>query len=325
MNIRKLFSVAVQNWPAKVLSLGLALILFVFHRMVTLETRFFSAPLNIEHLSSMVPSSPYPRMIRVSLRGEANSIYSILDDDIEVYVDMGAYDTPGRYVVPVQWRKKGTTEGVEPLQISVDPMELTFSLDQKISKFVPVVASFRGQIDAGYNMVSYTLNPSQVIIDGPAELMRGISEVFTDGIDLDGRNGNFNTATAIMHSNPLIVIRGNAMTEFFGVINQVIPVRNISNVPIVVTGLGEGFLGELEVKACSMHLEGDNPNAVEQFEPPPDFLRVDCSGIDEPGIYFLKVIAGSAENLKFRIDPMEVMIEISDAEDLERFPAEDVP
>ena len=314
MNIRKLFSLAVQNWPAKVLSLALALILFAFHRMMTLETRFFSAPLNIEHLNSLVPSSPYPRMIRVSLKGEANSIYSILDDDIEVYVDMENYNTPGRYVIPVQWRKKGTTEGVEPLQISVDPVELTLSLDQKISKFVPVIASFKGQIDPGYNMVSYSLNPSQVIIDGPAELMRGISEVYTDYIDLDGRTGNFASTASIMHSNPLIVIRGSGLAEFSGIVNQIVPVRNIANVPIVITGMKEGFSGVLEIKTGSIHLEGDNYAEVERFSPPSDFLRVDCSGINEPGIYFLKVITAAAENLKFRIEPTEVKIEISNTE-----------
>jgi len=314
MNIRKLFAQIAENWPAKVLSLALAIVLFIFHRMSILETRFFSAPLAIEHLDSLIPSSAYPRMIRVSLRGEANSIYSILEEDIEVFADMEGFKTPGKYVVPVQWRKKGTTEGVEPLQISVDPTEITFSLDQKISKFVPVIASFRGQVDTGYNMVSYTLNPSQIIVDGPAELMRGISDVNTDLIDLDGRRSNFVTTAAIVPKSPLVFIRGSDMTELRGIINQIIPVRNIANVPIIITGLKEGFSGSLEVKTGSIHLEGADLDAVERFEPPPDFLRVDCSGIDEVGIYFLRILTQTAANLHFRVEPLEVMIEISNIE-----------
>ena len=101
------------------------------------------------------------------------------------------------------------------------------------------------------------------------------------------------------------------------IINQIVPVRNITNVPIVITGLKEGFSGVLEVKAGSIHLEGDDHDVVWEFEAPTDFLRVDCSGIDEPGIYILKIITGAVTDLKFRIEPMEANIQISVAEDEE--------
>ena len=314
MNIRKLIAKVVENWPVKVLSMGVAIILFVFNRMSTLEERFFSAPLNIELKGTLMPSSSYPRMIRVRLRGEANSIYPILDDDIEVFVNMNEFDAPGTFSVPVQWRKKGTAQGVEPLQITVDPMEISFSLDHKISKFVPITPSLRGQVDSGFTMNSYSLNPNQVIIDGPASLMGGIAELSTELIDLDGRRGNFTGTVQIMNSDPLIVIRGSGTTEFRGVISQIIPVRNINNVPIAVTGLMEGFSGELAVKTGSIHLEGEDQEAVDAFKPPPDFLKVDCSGINLPGTYILRVLAEPAERISLRVVPDEVQIRIIQAE-----------
>ena len=308
---------AVENWPAKVLSLGLAIILFVFHRMSTLEQRFFSVPLKIECKSALMPASSYPRIIRVSLRGEANSIYPIAEDDIEAYVDMLRYDSPGAYTVPVQWRKKGMAQGVEPLQVSVEPVEITLSLDHKISKFVPLAANFSGQVESGYSMTSYSLSPAQVIIDGPAELMGSIFELYTDSIDLDGRVNNFTVTVNVLNRDPLINIRGSGTAEFNGNISQIIPVRNISNVPILIRGLMEGLHGVLELQSGSIHIEGENQEAVVRFVPPPDFLTVDCSGINEPGIYVLTVITGAAENLRTRVDPMEVKITISDAEDEE--------
>ena len=310
MNVDKLFAKAVRNWPAKVLSLALALILFIFHRMITLETRFFSVPIAIENLNTMVPSSSYPRLIRVSIRGETNSIYSVLEDDVEVYVDMNRFDAPGTYIVPVQWRRKGTAQLAEPMQVSVDPIEITLSLDFKRSKFVPVVADFVGQVETGYNMTSYTLNPNQIVIDGPATLMDGVSEVFTEQIDLSGRISDFTITAAILQRDPLIVIRGNGVTEFHGTITQIIPVRNILNVPIEVTGLREGFTGELDIKSASIRLEGSNRNTVEAFEPSRGFLSVDCSEIEEPGIYTLSVYARVVENLRVRVDPVETIIHV---------------
>ena len=311
MNPRKLFAKAVENWPAKVLCMGLAIVLFVFHRMSSLEVRFFSVPLNVERRGALMPSSSYPRMIRVSLRGEANSIYPIVEDDIEVYVDMDAFDTPGTYTVPVQWRKKGTALGVEPLQVTVDPVEITLSLDQKISKLVPLTASFRGNVETGYTLTSYSLNPNQIIIDGPAELMGGIFELYTEPIDLDGRRTDFTATVNILNRDPLIVIRGSGTTEFHGNISQIIPVRNIPNVPITITNLKEGLTGDLETKAGSIHLEGKDQEAVDHFSPSPGFLTVDCSGISEPGTYVLKVNAADSGGVNLIIDPEEVKIAIS--------------
>jgi len=311
LNPRKLFAKAVENWPAKVLCMGLAIVLFVFHRMSSLEVRFFSVPLNVERRGALMPSSSYPRMIRVSLRGEANSIYPIVEDDIEVYVDMDAFDTPGTYTVPVQWRKKGTALGVEPLQVTVDPVEITLSLDQKISKLVPLTASFRGNVETGYTLTSYSLNPNQIIIDGPAELMGGIFELYTEPIDLDGRRTDFTATVNILNRDPLIVIRGSGTTEFHGNISQIIPVRNIPNVPITITNLKEGLTGDLETKAGSIHLEGKDQEAVDHFSPSPGFLTVDCSGISEPGTYVLKVNAADSGGVNLIIDPEEVKIAIS--------------
>jgi len=313
LNARKIFHNAVENWPAKVLSIGLAIILFVFHRMSTLEERFFSVPLNIERDSLLVPSSPYPRMIRINLRGEANSVFSVMEDDIGVYVKINDLNEPGVYTVPVQWHNKGGTQRMEPLQITVDPMEITLSLDRRVSKAVPLAATLRGQVEAGYTMTSYSLNPAELIIEGPAELIRNVSEVFTEAIDLDGRKSEFSVTANILNRDPLMVIRGSGTSEFHGIISQIIPVRNITNVPIAITGLAEGFTGELEIKAGSIRLEGGNQDAIDRYTPRPDFLRVDCSRISEPGTYTLRVLAGTAENMSVMVDPTEVRVAVSAA------------
>ena len=128
MNIRKLLIKLVENWPAKVLSVALALILFVFHQMSITATRSLSIPLNIETSSSLVPVWPYPQNVRVQLRGEDESIRTITDGDIEAFVDFSRYETEGDYSALVQIRKKGTSLGIEPLEISVTPIEVSVSL-----------------------------------------------------------------------------------------------------------------------------------------------------------------------------------------------------
>jgi YbbR domain-containing protein len=310
LDSKKILSKAVRNWPAKVLSIILAAFLFVFHRMSTLEERFFSVPLNVEAKGNLTPSSSYPRMIRVSIRGDPNSIYPILEDDIEAFVDFEKYDVPGTYHSPVQVRKKGTALGVEPLEITVEPLEISLSLDHRISKFVPLTASLRGRLDSGYSLSSYTLNPAQIIIDGPSELIGTISELRTDFIDLDGRTGDFSMMVNILNRDPLIVIRGNGIAEFRGFISRIIPVRNITDIPIRLDGLDERFAGQSEIRAGSVHLEGRSQDEMDRFTPPLDFLYVDCSEITEPGTYTLPVLSAPVPNLTMIIDPGEVVVHV---------------
>jgi YbbR domain-containing protein len=251
-------------------------------------------------------------MIRVTLRGDANSIYPILEDDIEAFVELGKYDGPGDYRAAIQVRKKGTALGVEPLEISVDPMEISISLDHKISKFVPLTASLRGGVESGYVLSSHSLNPTQVIIDGPSVLMGSISELSTDFIDLDGRTGDFTVMTNILNRDPLIVIRGNGVTEFRGIITRIIPVRNITDIPIRVNNLRVDFTGELDIRAGRVHLESERQSDLDRYSPPIDFLGVDCSLIDAPGTYTLEVIPTAVpQGLTIRVEPREVTILVS--------------
>ncbi|MDR0388302.1 MAG: hypothetical protein LBH57_09740 [Treponema sp.] len=287
---RKFLASIAVNWHVKVLSVALAIILFVFHRMSLLEDRFFAAPLRIETNGNMIPASSYPRMVRITLRGEPNSINPIQEDDIEPYLDLTRYTVEGAYRAPVQIRKKGTALGVDPLEISADPPEVSIELDQKISKYVPLTPSFQGYLAGGYELVSYTLTPTQVVVDGPLRLMSGLSELFTEFIELDGRSDDFTATVRIMNRDPLLVVRGDGITEFRGMVRKFIVIRNFENLPIRIRGLDEDFEGTLVVETGSIRLEGPQ-SEIESFEPGTGTLYLDCSRITESGEYSLPVLA----------------------------------
>jgi YbbR domain-containing protein len=316
LNAKKFFVKAVENWPAKVLSIALAIGLFGFHRLSTLEERFFSVPLNIEVKGDLIPSKSYPRMIRLTLRGDANSIYPILEDDIEAYIELGKFEAPGDYRAAVQIRKKGTALGIEPLEIAIDPTDISLSLDYKISKFVPLAPSLRGNVEPGYVLTSHSLNPTQVLIDGPAELMGSISELYTDSIDLDGRTSDFSVVANILNRDPLIVIRGSGLTEFRGNVSRIIPVRNISDIPIRITSLQEGLEGELDIRAGSVHLEGTGQSELDRFVPSVNFLSVDCSAIEESGTYTLGVnVSDLPRSFIYKVEPSKVTILVKEKDE----------
>jgi hypothetical protein len=310
LNLKGFLRKLAENWVPKVLSIALALVIFMFHRLNTLETRFFSLPLILEIPSHLCPSASYTRMVRVTLRGDANNILPIQDDDIEAYIDLNNYESPGAYQAPVRLRKKGTALGVEPLEMTVDPVSMNIKLDYKRNKYVPLTANIQGSPEPGFDW-SHTLSPTQVVLEGPGGLLDNVFELYTDLIDLNGRNADFSLTVPILNRDPLLTIRGNGTTEFKCFIYPRVEVRNFGNLPIVLSALGPGLLGEGDVRTGAVRLEGRRED-LESFVPPANFLSVDCSSIGGAGLYTLPVKAALPPALKLtRIEPGELRITVT--------------
>lgn len=287
MNVRKLLAVISENWPAKVLSIALALIIFMFHKISILEHRFFSAPLHIEIDSHIAPASIHQRTVRINVRGEASFVRSLAEDDIEAFVDLRGRGR-GTHRVRVQVRKRDNAFTAETLEIRVDPQEITLTLDSKISRFVSVKPTTRGSVRAGHELVSFSLNPSQVLVDGPADLVSAILDFSTEAADLEGRSGDFSVMLPIVNDNPLINIRGTTMTEFTASVRQIMGIANFNALPIRSVGLDQRFAADIDVRLGAVRL-GGNQQELERYTPVDNLLVIDFSSITQPGIYTLPV------------------------------------
>lgn len=309
-----------EDWPAKVLSVALALVLFVFHRMSLLEERFLSVPLQVETDKSLTPATSYPRTIRVTLRGDANTIYPILEEDIEAYMDLTKYTEKGTYRAAVQVRKKGTALMTEPLEIGVDPLELTLELDRRLSKNVHLMANFQGSLEPGYELASYTLDPSQVVVDGPANILENISELSTDFIDLSGRSVDFSASIRILNRDPLLVIRGSGTAEFRGLIREQTAAEDFRDLPIQINNMDDNFRGVLSAVSGSVRLRGGQ-HSLRELSAESIVMTVDCSALDDTGDYILPVAVVVPPLFALvRQDPENVTIHVSHKDDEDENP-----
>jgi YbbR domain-containing protein len=307
----KFFARMSEDWPAKVLSVALALVLFVFHRMSLLEERFLSVPLQVETNKSLTPASSYPRMIRVTLRGDANTIYPILEEDVEAYMDLTKYTEKGIYRAAIQIRKKGTALAAEPLEIGVDPLELSLELDRRLSKNVHLMANFQGSPEPGYELASYTLDPSQVVVDGPTNILENISELSTDFIDLSGRSVDFSATVRILNRDPLLVIRGSGTAEFRGLIRERIATEDFRNLPVQINNMDDNFSGVLSAASGSVRLRGGQ-RSLRELPAGDIVMAVDCSTLDDAGDYILPVIVAIPPMFVLvRQDPENVTVRVS--------------
>jgi len=307
----KLLIKIIENWPVKVLSVALAVILFAFNRMNTLTTRPLSVPLTIETSAALVPASAYPQNVRVNLRGEDEGVKSISENDIEAFVDLSRYEDGGMYSAPVQVRKKGSALGIEPLEIAVYPPKISVQLDQRISRTIPLTAAIRGRASDGFDLVSYTLSPQEVAVAGPRGLLESLVELETDSIELDGRNTDFTAVVTIVNPSPLFVLRGNATAEFSCLIRPSVSVRSIEDIPIILIALNADFDADTGGKTGSVRIEGTQ-SALDTFQPPPEFFTVDCSSISRPGTYTLPVAIDLGQNFSLiRREPEDLSVTVT--------------
>jgi YbbR domain-containing protein len=311
---KRLFAKIVERWPVKVLSVVAAIVLFVFHRMGDLQERFFSVPLRLETSGNLVPSSSYPHNIRVTLRGSASNVYPVMEGDIEAYLDLSGFHAPGTVQVPVQVRKKGTALEAESLEIGVDPVEISIALDTKASRQIRIVPDLQGSPAAGFELVSYTLEPNYAIVDGPQSLVNTVIELTTAPVDLQERNENFTLHLKVSNPDPLLTIRGDGMAVFTGSVSDLIMIRTFDNLPIGISGLSDSLWVNIDPLTGSVRLEGSQ-RILEHFEPPEDFLSVDLSGVAGPGSLELPVQAALPEGLTLsRQEPSTVRVSAENRE-----------
>jgi YbbR domain-containing protein len=231
LNRAGLFAKITEKWPVKVLSLAAAVIISIFYRMNNLETRFFTVPLLIESNDSLIPVNSFATSVRVSIRGEAEGIQPILAEDIEAYIDLERYANEGNYRVPVQVRKKGGALGVEPLEISVLPIEIPLILEQKVTRNVSVFPVLSGTVAEGYELTNQSLIPSSVTVAGPRSILDGHIEFNTETINLDRRYNDFIVMVNIKNDNPMLSIYGSNLLEFHGSISRIARGRGTENTP----------------------------------------------------------------------------------------------
>lgn len=307
---RKFFLRLISNWPAKVLSIALALVLVLIYRVSMLSTRTLTVPLTVETNYTLIPASHFPASVRVTLRGESDGISSITENDIEAFIDMAKNEEEGSYRSPVQIRRRGNAVGLEPLEISVNPVEVSIDLDRRTNAVLPLVTPVQGTVASGFDLVSHSANPAEVSVSGPVGLMENISELATSPVNLEGRNSDFSVTVTIVNPDPLLSVSGSGIAEFSGTIRPTVPVRTIEGLPITVSSLSPDFAIDTPNRTGSVRIEG-NWSQLDTFRPQPGFLSVDASGITRPGTYVLPVTVNLPNGfILIRQDPVNLSLTV---------------
>ena len=288
MKNKSFFYRLFSNWPAKVLSLAAAVIIFLFYRMNSMDERFFSVPLHVEVAQGFAISESYPRTVRVTLKGEGEKIYPILEEDITAYADLTKHKSEGVFKVPVKIKKKGTASAVESLEIKVEPQEIKFTLERVVEKRVKVVPSLHGLPAHGYELGDFSVTPPMVILSGPRRHIETVNKITTQEINLSGRTEDFTTIVQLKRQGPYINFASEDKVQFHATIKKVILLKTVNNIDLISIDLKPNLRFNNPLPKGSLHIQGPQL-LIESLKKSQFRLIIDCSGVEKAGRETLSV------------------------------------
>jgi YbbR domain-containing protein len=203
----------LRNAPAKIVSLAVAVVVFSFVRTTSLGERFITVPLELRISSRYVVTAGLPTSATVTLRGDSDNIFQIAPEDIVVYVDLNDRRNEGVFRVPVRFEKHGEAAVLDPLEVKVEPAEVTATIEQVVSRTVKVLPVIASGPPPGYALDGYTVEPLSVQITGPRRSVQGLQAISTVPVDLSDVRESTVLSVKLDYDSKLIRIAGAAQVQ----------------------------------------------------------------------------------------------------------------
>ena len=285
----KLLDRFMHRWHIKIFSFLLALVLFWFYQISSLDERFFSVPLELEMDQAFIPAGDYPSHVTVTIRGTSEEIFSVLEEDVSVSADFSTHVTEGNFREPIRIRRKGSAAVNDNLEIRIDPGEVVIRQERKVTKTLPVDPALTGFPSMGYELSQYFVSPSSVTLIGPRSEVENLESLTTEAIDLSGKFDDFTIMSRLVYPSPLVYFPGGDVVEFRGVISESLLVKTIANLDVSLLDLSRDLIVEGTIPSGSITIQG-NQAQIEALAREDILLFADCSGITGPGSYSVPVL-----------------------------------
>jgi YbbR domain-containing protein len=172
----------IQNWPAKLISVFFALILWFFVTGEQTAEVGFSIPLELKNIpKSMMVVNDVPSLVDVRINGPRTILSRLRPSDIQLSVDL-------------KGAKKGVTtfrrleERINiPTALKItrlSPSALDVRLEEIREKSVPIKVAFSGTPDKGFRLGKVEAIPAEVVVQGMIGELKKIREVLTIPVNI---------------------------------------------------------------------------------------------------------------------------------------------
>jgi YbbR domain-containing protein len=220
----------LQNWGLKLLSLGFAVLLWMYVVGENRSEVSLSLPLELTRVpSNMVNVSRVPEAIRVRLNGPRSLLAGVNPAQIVVRLDLEGIQ-PGISGFEILPSRLNLPRGVEVTYIS--PSVITLEADVRMQKVIPVKPRIRGAPADGFQVAEARADPAQVEVEGAERALRQLKEVPTDFLDVSGLQGSVTRPVDLAFPDPTIRAVGKRTVKVEVSIEEMRGEREFVQVPV---------------------------------------------------------------------------------------------
>lgn len=172
----------VLDIAVKISFLMLAIVIWFFFAGEKESVISYAAPIEFRNLpKGFELMSVSADRAEVQVAGSRRLILQLRPEDIGLWLDLGD-SRAGKNAYALTRQNISVPPGFNVIKIS--PHELTVVMEERESKTVDVIPQWTGTVPEGKKMVSYRLIPERVMIFGAPSVLRAITIIKTEPIDL---------------------------------------------------------------------------------------------------------------------------------------------
>ncbi|MGH9848116.1 MAG: CdaR family protein, partial [Blastocatellia bacterium] len=228
--LQRLRHLHVENKGLKLLSLGLAILLFAVSRQPISEIHLHGAPIEFHGTpTGLEISGEVAQSVSLRLRGPRDVVRNLFPNQMAVIADL-TNEEPGDRVIRFRLDDSSLPDNINLL--AIEPPQLKVRLEPTARKIAPVEAQFIGQVAEGFEIYGVQLNPANVEIEGPQSLVNNTNLVITESISLSGRHEDFSVSAEIETPHKSLRIKTPRSVATLVQIGERRITRIVSNIPV---------------------------------------------------------------------------------------------
>jgi|GEM_PF-2466939 len=252
--MNRLVQILMEDWKAKLVSLLLAGIFWMYVQELQFDTVNLTVPIEYVHQpSNLYWKSEPPRFIKIVVRGKKEET-KFPTSNLKAVVDLGEAKI-GYHSYSIVFDKKQIPDKVS---VSSYNNSIKIDFDKGIQKTVWVKPAFQGEVPEGYKRGRVTINPARVTIEGPAQALNGIRSIQTKPVIVTDLKETFTFHTAISSENQVKMLNKDDIEVTVTVYKQdTANERFVENIKIEVLGKDPALAASLSTNAVKAYVRGD--------------------------------------------------------------------
>jgi YbbR domain-containing protein len=274
--MQRLRALVMDNFNMKVLSLLLALLIYLVVQRDSVREASIDVPLGVANVpSDLIFVGDLPEQVQIRVRGRWRGIREMLTDRARKLIcDVGKYRDGERFAFDHRWVAEQL--GAEDMEVlSVRPSAIDIRLEAVATRKVPIDRVERtGEPAPGFSVVprSLTHKPRFVEVTGPASVVRGIKSVRAAPIDISGADSDLRVRTRLQGVAGRHIKLSVEEVEVQVKLREQQLTKTLEPRPVVVRGCPEGMRCVLQPTEASVTIRGLTRAVRALVDNPPDNL-----------------------------------------------------